>query len=101
MASRIQLDQQGMSGTINRVRQVKEEYDNAIATLESIINSLDSVWVGDSQRAMKARYEEKKATFKLFSQEIGEYISGMEKTLQVLPGTDKDVANAINRMNIR
>ena len=55
MASRIQLDQQGMSGTIGRVKQVKEEYDNAIATLEAIINSLDSVWVGDSQRAMKAR----------------------------------------------
>lgn len=101
MASRIQLDQQGMNTTITRVRQVKEEYDTAIATLESIINSLDSVWVGDSQRAMKARYEEKKATFRLFSQEIGEYISGMEKTLQVLPGTDKDVAGVINRMNLR
>lgn len=98
MASIIKLNQQGLSTAINQVKQAKEEYDNAIRTLGNVINSLDGVWQGDSQTAMKNRYDEKKSTFAAFSDEIGEYITGMNKTLQELPGTDQEIASMINSM---
>ena len=98
MASFIKLDQQGMADAIRQTRQAKEEYDNAIRTLASVIAGLDAVWQGNAQAAMKNRYDSKKAMFQQFSEEIGEYITGMNKTLNELPGTDAEVAAYIGRM---
>lgn len=94
----IKLTQEGLSDAMNQTKRAKEEYDSAIRTLASIINSLDGVWTGASQAAMKNRYDEKKAAFTAFSEEIGEYISGMNKVLQELPGTDADIARMIDSM---
>ena len=72
-SSHIKVSQQGLTSAITRILQAKEEYDHAIQVMETTIRSLDSVWAGDSQLAMKEKFESKRTTFKLFSEEIEQY----------------------------
>lgn len=99
MASHIKLNQSGLESSKSRVIQAKESYDTAISTLKNVINSLQEVWEGEAQTAMYQRYQEKEKTFQRFSEEIGDYIAGMDKTLKELPGNDAEVAAAINKLN--
>lgn len=100
MASRIKLDKAGMENRISQLTRARESYDSSIDMLEKTITTLDEDLEGMASVSLKNRYEEKKATFKLFSQEIGEYISGMRKILAELPSDDQDVAQRIKSMEI-
>lgn len=77
MSSHIKVSQQGLSNAISRVRSAKEEYDHALSVIESTIRSLDAVWNGKAQMAMREKFEEKKATFQQFSEEIESYAADM------------------------
>ena len=75
--SHIKVSQQGLTNAINRIRSAKEEYDHALSVIESTIRSLDEVWKGNSQIAMRERYEEKRSVFKQFGDEIEAYAVDM------------------------
>ncbi|MEI3265957.1 MAG: hypothetical protein V8R85_01960 [Frisingicoccus sp.] len=94
----IRLDKQGMEGVISRTKMAKENYDMAIQSLKRIIEGLNDVWVGEAQRGMYERYKDSEKTFAAFSDEIGEYINALQKTLAELPGKDSENAQMIRRL---
>ena len=98
MASHVKLDQPGLTAAMDKVKRAKTEYDEAMAVIKSVIDSLEEVWQGDSQVSMHNRYYENKQTFDAFSVEIGEYIDGMQRTLRDLPGSDLDTAASIRKL---
>lgn len=98
MASHVKLDQPGLTAAMDRVVKAKEQYDDAMAVIKSVIDDLETVWKGDSQVSMHNRYYSNKKTFDAFSVEIGEYIDGMKKTLNDLPGSDLDTAASIRKL---
>ena len=98
MASHVKLDQPGLTAAMKRVETAKAQYDEAMQTIKNVIDDLQSVWEGDSQVSMYNRYYNDKKTFDAFSVEIGEYIEGMQKTLNDLPGKDLDTAASIRRL---
>ena len=47
---------------------------------------------------MYERYKDSEKTFAAFSDEIGEYINALQKTLAELPGKDSENAQMIRRL---
>ena len=93
--SYMKVTQQGLTNAISRIRQAKEEYDHAISIIETTINSLDSVWQGKAQMAMKENYDSKKATFKQFSEEIETYAKDMAAYRDDVANRDQALASQI------
>lgn len=98
MADYIKLNRSELEASISRVVQAKEYYDTAIKDLGVVINSLQELWEGASQVAMYERYSSQSANFQRFSEEIGEYISGMKKTAAELPAEDMSISSAIQSL---
>lgn len=71
--ARLRASKQGLTSAVNRINQAKEEYDHALQTLETTINSLDAVWEGKAQTEMKNKYESMRNAFKSFGEEIENY----------------------------
>ena len=94
-ASHIKVSQQGLSNAASRIRQAKEEYDHAIQTIETTINSLDSVWTGQAQAAMKQKYLDKRSTFRQFSEEIDSYAKDIVAYRNAIAERDRTLAAKI------
>ena len=99
MGSHVKLDQPGLTAEMKQVERAKDHYDEAMQTIKNVIDDLQTVWEGDSQVSMYNRYYNDKKTFDAFSVEIGEYIEGMQRTLNDLPGKDLDTAASIRRLS--
>lgn len=93
--SHIKVSQQGLSNAINRIRSAKEEYDHALAVIESTINSLDDVWTGNAQIAMREKFAEKRATFRQFAEEIDSYAQDMTAFRDQIAQRDQTLASKI------
>lgn len=76
-APHIKASQQGLTSAISRIRQAKEDYDQAMRIIESTINSLDAVWDGNAQKTFKRNYEDKRKMFLQFGEEIEAYADGI------------------------
>ena len=92
----IKVSQQGMTNAINRIRTAKQEYDEAIDTIENTIKSLDQVWKGQSQQAMHDRFYEKKKVFEQFAEEIEDYANDMAAYRDAVAQRDQGLASKIN-----
>ena len=73
----IKLSKSGLSSSISRIRQAKEDYDDAMKVFEQTINSLDGVWNSKAQRSMQEKYDSMRSTFQQFSEEIESYAADM------------------------
>ena len=93
--SHIKVSQQGLTNAINRIRSAKEEYDHALSVIEATINSLDAVWNGNSQIAMREKFDEKRATFKQFAEEIESYATDMAAFRDDVAQRDQALASKI------
>ena len=94
-SSYMKVSQQGLTNAISRIRSAKEEYDHALNVIESTIRSLDAVWNGKSQVAMREKFEEKRATFKQFSEEIESYATDMAALRDDVAQRDQALASQI------
>ena len=94
-SSHIKVSQQGLTNAISRIRSAKEDYDHALSVIESTINSLDSVWNGKAQVAMREKFAERKAMFKQFSEEIERYATDMTAFRDDVAQRDQELAARI------
>ncbi len=95
-SNHIKVSQQGLNNAISRIRQAKEDFDDALRIIETTINSLDSVWKGNAQVAMKNKYEEKRSTFMQFSDEIESYATEMAAFRDDVAERDQALASQIS-----
>jgi len=94
-SSHIKVSQQGLTNAIGRIRSAKEDYDHALSVIESTINSLDEVWNGNAQIAMRQRFDEKRAVFKQFAEEIERYALDMTAYRDDVAQRDQTLASQI------
>ena len=94
-SSHIKVSQQGLTNAITRIRSAKEEYDLALSVIESTIKSLDAVWNGKAQVAMREKFDEKRATFKQFGEEIESYAADMAALRDDIAQRDQELASRI------
>lgn len=95
-SSYIKVSQQGLTNAISRVRSAKEEYDHALSVIETTINSLDAVWNGKAQVAMREKFDEKRAIFKQFAEEIESYATDMTSFRDDVAQRDQALAAKIS-----
>lgn len=94
-SNHIKVSQQGLTNAINRIRSAKEEYDHALSVIEATIQSLDEVWLGSSQVAMREKFEEKRPIFKQFAEEIESYALDMAAYRDDVAQRDQALASQI------
>ena len=94
-SSYMKVSQQGMTNAISRIRSAKEEYDHALSVIESTIKSLDAVWNGKAQVAMREKFEERRAAFKQFGEEIEQYAADMTAFRDDIAQRDQALASQI------
>lgn len=95
-SSHIKVSQQGLTNAINRVNSAKDEFEHALSVIETTITSLDEVWLGNSQAAMKEKYLEKKALFQQFVEEIESYAADMTAYRDDVAQRDQALASQIS-----
>lgn len=95
MANEILLTPDQMRDRANKIRAYKEEQAEVISRLTNLVNSLSTVWRGESQDAFVAKYLGMKSTFQNFSASMEEYANLIETTARDMEQTDNSLASRI------
>ena len=93
--SYIKLSKSGLSSSISRIRQAKEDYDQAIKVVERTINGLDGVWDSKAQRSMKEKYDSMRHLFQQFAEELESYADDMTAYRDGMEDLDARLAGQI------
>ena len=92
----IQVTPDLLNGKATELRGIKDEHDQAMARMRTLILGLNEIWKGEAQDAFVARYESMQSTFQNFSQMIEDYAQLMNTTAQNMQETDSQTASTIN-----
>ena len=92
----IQVTPDLLNGKATELRGIKDEHDQAMARMRTLILGLNEIWKGEAQDAFVARYESMQNTFNSFSQMIEEYAQLMNTTAQNMQETDSQTASTIS-----
>ena len=92
----IQVTPDLLNGKATELRGIKDEHDQAMARMRTLILGLNEIWKGDAQDAFVARYEGMQTTFQNFSQMIEDYAQLMNTTAQNMQETDQQTASTIS-----
>ena len=94
---KIRLSKDQLLSEASRVSKLREDYDNIIIQLGSIIRSMgtDDTWQGRSQQAMEAKYDEMQTSFRQFSEMMEEYCTDMRRVANEMEDEDADLARFI------
>lgn len=98
MASEILLTPDQMRERAGKIRAYKQEQEEVISRLTNLVNSLSTVWRGESQDAFVAKYLGMKSTFQNFSASIEEYAALMEAAAKDMEQTDNSLASRIRNV---
>ena len=92
----IQVTPDLLNGKATELRGIKDEHDQAMARMRTLILGLNEIWKGDAQDAFVAKYESMQSTFQAFSQMIDDYATLMNTTAASMQETDSQTASMIN-----
>lgn len=92
----IQVTPDLLNGKATELRGIKDEHDQAMARMRTLILGLNEIWKGDAQDAFVAKYESMQSTFQAFSQMIESYASLMNTTAASMEQNDSTLASKIN-----
>ncbi len=92
----IQVTPDLLNGKATELRGIKDEHDQAMARMRTLILGLNEIWKGEAQDAFVARYESMQNTFNSFSQMIEDYAQLMNTTAQNMQETDSQTASTIS-----
>ena len=92
----IQVTPDLLNSKANELRTYKDQHDEAMAKMRSLIMGLNEVWKGDAQDAFLAKYESMQSTFTNFSQMLEDYAKLMDTAAQKLQETDQSLQTAMN-----
>lgn len=98
MANEILLTPAQMRERAMKIRSYKEEQEEVMSRLTNLVNSLSTVWRGESQDAFVARYLGMKSTFQNFSNSIEDYAKLIETTASDMEQTDNSLASRIRNV---
>lgn len=92
----IQVTPDLLNGKATELRGIKDEHDQAMLRMRTLILGLNEIWKGDAQDAFVAKYESMQTTFQSFSQMIDDYATLMNTTAQTMQESDTTLASTIN-----
>ena len=92
----IQVTPDLLNGKANELRGYKDQHDDAMAKMRTLIYGLNEVWKGDAQDAFLAKYESMQSTFTNFSQMLEDYAKLMNSAAQRLQETDQSLSSTMN-----
>ena len=92
----IQVTPDLLNGKATELRAIKDEHDQAMARMRTLILGLNEIWKGDAQDAFVAKYESMQSTFQAFSQMIEDYAQLMNTTATSMQESDSTLASTIN-----
>ena len=92
----IQVTPDLLNGKATELRGIKDEHDQAMARMRSLILGLNDIWKGDAQSAFVAKYESMQGTFTAFSQMIDDYATLMNTTAAKMQESDSILAGSIS-----
>ena len=92
----IQVTPDLLNGKATELRGIKDEHDQAMARMRTLILGLNEIWKGEAQDAFVQRYESMQSTFTNFSQMIEDYAQLMNTTAQNMQETDSQTASTIS-----
>ena len=91
----IQVTPDLLNGKATELRSIKDQHDEAMARMRTLILGLNEIWKGDAQEAFVAKYESMQGTFQAFSQMIEDYAGLMNTTAARMQESDASLASTI------
>ena len=85
-----------LNAKATELRGIKDDHDQAMARMRTLILGLNEIWKGDAQDAFVAKYESMQSTFQAFSQMIESYAQLMNTTAAQMQQSDTTLASTIN-----
>ena len=98
MANEILLTPAQMRERAMKIRNYKEEQEEVMSRLTNLVNSLSTVWRGESQDAFVAQYLGMRSTFQNFANSMEEYAKLIETTASNMEQTDNSLAGRIRNV---
>ena len=92
----IQVTPDLLTGKANELRGYKDQHDEAMNKMRTLIMGLNEVWKGDAQDAFVAKYESMQSTFNNFSQMLEDYAKLMDTAAVKLQETDQGLQTTMN-----
>lgn len=92
----IQVTPDLLTGKANELRGYKDQHDEAMSKMRTLIMGLNEVWKGDAQDAFVAKYESMQSTFTNFSQMLEDYAKLMDTAAAKLQETDQSLQTTMN-----
>lgn len=92
----IQVTPDLLNGKATELRGIKDEHDQAMAKMRTLILGLNEIWKGDAQDAFVAKYESMSGTFQAFSQLLEDYAQLMNTAASKLQETDTSLQGTMN-----
>lgn len=92
----IQVTPDLLTGKANELRGYKDQHDEAMSKMRTLIMGLNEIWKGDAQDAYVAKYESMQSTFNNFSQMLEEYAKLMDTAAAKLQEADQGLQTTMN-----
>ena len=92
----IQVTPDLLNSKANELRGYKDQHDDAMTKMRSLIMGLNDVWKGDAQDAFVAKYESMQSTFTNFSQMLEDYAKLMNTAANRMQETDQSLSSTMS-----
>lgn len=96
----IQITPELLHSKASEVRTLKEDHDQTMQKLTTLVHGLSDQWKGDAQTAYVSKYDEMQSTFTNFSNLLEGYAKLMDTSADEMFGKDQDLKSTINSFNM-
>jgi len=87
----IQVTPEVLSSKASEVRSLRNQHDETMAKLRSLVLALNETWKGEAQDAFVAKFESMQSTFTNFSEMLEGYAKLMDTTAREMQNTDQSL----------
>ena len=74
----IQVTPELLRAKATEVRNLRNEHDDSMTRLKSLVHALNEIWKGESQDAFVAKFDGMQSTFTNFSEMLEDYAKAMD-----------------------
>ncbi len=93
MANQIRITPDQMRERANQYRTEADTVNGVIATMDSLLQQLQTEWEGAASESYAARYQELKPGFMKAEELIREIATALDSTARIVEETDTSIAN--------
>ena len=90
----IQVTPDLLRAKATEVRSLRNDHDQAMARLKTLVHSLNEIWKGSAQDAFVAKFDGMQSTFTNFSEMLETYAKDMERSAKTIEDADITAASA-------